>query len=98
MIAVYRMFGIPNRDSMGVFIIENVLLTLKFAVPAVFIAWGAVTLLPILGVGGLSIEVPLWAPFAAIGIILLAEVIVAVIAVRRLLRMPPAKLASKYDF
>jgi hypothetical protein len=57
-----------------------------------------VTLLPILGVGGLSIEVPLWAPFAAIGIILLAEVIVAVIAVRRLLRMPPAKLASKYDF
>lgn len=98
MIAVYRMLGIPNRDSMGVFIIENVLLTLKFAVPAVFIAWGAVTLLPILGVGGLSIEVPLWAPFAAIGIILLAEVIVAVIAVRRLLRMPPAKLASKYDF
>lgn len=98
MIAVYRMLGIPRRDSIGVFILENILLTLKFAVPAVLLAWAVVTLLPILGVGGLSIEIPVWVPFATIAGIIIVEVAVAVIAVLRLLGMPPAKLASKYDF
>lgn len=98
MIAVYRMLGIPGRDSMGVFILENILLTLEFAVPAVFLAWGVVTLLPILGVGGLSISIPLWIPFATIAAMVVLEIAVAALAMIRLLRMPPAKLAAKYDF
>jgi len=54
--------------------------------------------LPLLGVGGLSLRIPLWVAFATLGFIILAEAVVAVIAVVRLLTMPPAKLAAKYDF
>ena len=98
MIAVYRMLGIPGRDSVGVFILENLLLTVRFAVPAVFLAWAVVSLLPVLGVGGLSVTVPLWAPFAVLGILLAAGVVIAAAAVMRLTAMPPAGLAAKYDF
>ncbi|MBO4384512.1 MAG: ATP-binding cassette domain-containing protein [Clostridia bacterium] len=98
MIAVNRMLGIPGRDSMGVFIFENILLALKYSVPTVFLAWGVVTLLPILEVGGLNISIPLWVPFATVAAIVIAEVVVAMLAVLRLLKLPPAKLAAKYDF
>ena len=98
LIAVYRMLGIPGRDTASVFVLENVLMALKFALPAIFLAWGVVTVLPMLGVGGLSLRIPLWVAFATLGFIILAEAVVAVIAVVRLLTMPPAKLAAKYDF
>ena len=98
MIAVYRMLGIPGRDSMGLFILENLLLTLKFAVPTVLLAWAAAELLPLLGVGELSISIPVWVPFVTILAIAAAQVLVAVLAVLPLIGMPPAKLAAKYDF
>lgn len=98
MIAVYRMLGIPGRDSAAVFILENVLLALKYALPAIFLTWAVITVLPMLGVGGLSITIPLWVPFAALAVIIAAEIAVALIATARLLKMPPAKLAAKYDF
>lgn len=98
LIAVYRMLGIPGRDSMGVFILENLLLTLQFAVPTVLLAWAAVTLLPVLGVGGLSISIPLWVPFVTLAVIAAAELAVAILAVLRLIGMPPARLAATYDF
>ena len=97
MIAVYRLLGIPGRDAAAIFIAENILLTLKFALPAVFLAWAAVTLLPLLGVGSLSISIPLWVPAAVLGIMIAAEIVVAVLPVLRLLALPPARLASKYD-
>ena len=98
MVAVYRMLGIPGRDTMGVFIWENIMLTLKFAVPTVLLAWAGIAVLPMLGVGGLSISIPLWVPFVTIAAILAAETVVAILAVFRLIGMPPAKLAAKYDF
>ena len=98
MIAVYRMLGIPGRSAASVFILENILMALKYALPTLFIAWAVVTVLPLLGVGGLSIKIPFWVPFASLAFIIAAEVVVAVIAVLRLLTMPPAKLAAKYDY
>ena len=98
MIAVYRMLGIPGRDSMSVFILESVLITLKFAVPTVFIAWSAVKILELLGLEILSLSIPLWVPFLTVAAIVVTEVIVAVIAVLPIIKMPPAKIASKCDF
>lgn len=98
MISVYRLLGLPARDSIGVFILENVLLTLKYVVPTVFIVWAAVTVLPYFGVDIIPISIPLWVPFATVGVILVIQIVSAVISVVRLLVIPPAKLASKYDF
>ncbi|MBP5224620.1 MAG: ATP-binding cassette domain-containing protein [Lachnospiraceae bacterium] len=98
MIAVYRLLGIPGRDAVGVFVLENLMMTLKYAVPAVFLSWGVITLFPVLGIGALQIEIPLWVPFATLSVIVLAQLAVAVLPVLRLLRMPPAKLAAMHDF
>ena len=98
MIAVYRMLGIPGRDLVGLFILENLLLTLRFAVPTVLLAWAAAELLPLLGVGELSVSIPVWIPLVTILGIAAAQVIVAVLTVCPLIGMPPAKLAAKYDF
>jgi ABC-type lipoprotein export system ATPase subunit len=98
MIGVYRLLGIPGRDSLAIFILESVVLTFKYVVPTVFLVWAAAAILPLTGIASFPISIPLWAPFAAIGVILVIELIVAVIAVARLLVMPPAKLAAKYDF
>ena len=98
MIAVYRMLGIPGRDSVGVFVLESIMLTLRYAVPTVFIAWAVVTVLPLMGMDWLEISIPLWVPFLTVAAIVAADVIVAVLAVIRLIGMPPAQLASKTDF
>ena len=98
MIAVYRMLGIPGRDSVGVFVLESIMLTLRYAVPTVFTAWAVVTVLPLMGMDWLEISIPLWVPFLTVAAIVAADVIVAVLAVIRLIGMPPAQLASKTDF
>ncbi|MBQ5341704.1 MAG: hypothetical protein J6W57_06870, partial [Oscillospiraceae bacterium] len=81
-----------------VFVLESIMLTLRYAVPTVFIAWAAVTVLPLMGKDWLEISIPLWVPFLTVAAIVAADVIVAVLAVIRLIGMPPAQLASKTDF
>ena len=98
MIAVYRMLGIPGSDSMTVFILESILITLKFAAPTVFLAWSVVAVLKMLGLELFSISIPLWIPFVTVSAIVALEILVAVIAVLPLIGMPPAKLAAKSDF
>lgn len=98
MIAVYRMLGIPGYDVMGIFILENIMLTLKYAAPTVFIGWAAVALLNLLGMGGLFMSIPLWIPFVTLAAIIAAQVVLAVLSVIRLIGMPPAKLAARYDY
>ena len=98
MISVYRMLGIPGRDSVGVFVLESIMLTLRYAVPAVFIAWAAVNVLPLMGMDWITVRIPLWVPFLTLAAIVAADVAVAVLAVIRLTWMPPAQLASRTDF
>ncbi|MBQ9910591.1 MAG: ATP-binding cassette domain-containing protein [Lachnospiraceae bacterium] len=98
MITVYRLLGIPGRDAVAVFVLENLLMTLKYALPTVFLAWTVVTLLPVLGVSAVTIEIPAWMAFATLGLVALMQTIVAVLPVLRLLKLPPARLAGLHDF
>lgn len=95
LIAVYRLLGIPGRDSIAIFILENLIMTLKYALPAILLSYAVVNLLPLLGVGGLTISVSLRVAFLTFGIIVAAEIILAIIATVRLTLMPPAKLAVR---
>ena len=97
MLAVYRLLGIPRRKAVAVFALESVLSCLLVAVPVTVLTWlvlyvGANT--PELGWPLLlPADVAAWALLA----ILVYHVLVSVAPLGKLLRLPPAQLAAKFD-
>ena len=99
LIAVYRLLGIPKRNLLTIFAIESLLLTLKYALPtvlAVFIGFRIMASVEMLAASALLF--PLWAAGLTLGAIALFRLLVATLPVLRLLHLPPARLAAKYDF
>lgn len=98
MLAVYRLLGIPGRKLMGIFAMESFLSTLTTALPAALGTWAVIALLRWLP----SIQLDLLLPWqAALGVYLAVAVFhlaVTLLPLARLLRLPPARLAAKYDF
>lgn len=97
MIAVYRLLGIPGRKLATVFSLESFQIFLRTTLPVSLLVWGMLTVLA----GIDSIEVPLYLTWKAAGIgalgILLFHMLVSVVPLYRLLRLPPARLAAKFD-
>ena len=94
MLAVYRLLGVPARKAVGIFAIESVLMTLTTALPAAAAVWAVVGLL------GDKVEVLLpWqaAVWVYVGVAVF-HLLVSILPMLRLLRLPPARLAAKYDF
>ena len=97
MLAVYRLLGIPRRKAVAVFALESVLSCLLVAVTVTVLTWlvlyvGANTTelgWPLL----LPADVAAWALLA----ILVYHVLVSVAPLGKLLRLPPAQLAAKFD-
>ncbi len=91
-VAVYRLLGVPKRALVFVFGVESIVLTVKFAVPTVLAVFLAIYFaLP-------SMLFPAWAAGVTLAAIFAVRLLLAVIPVLRLLSLPPAKLAAKYDF
>ncbi len=96
MLSVYRLLGIPGRKAVTIFMIESVLGSLTTALPAALGTW---LVLAILGQFGISNMV---LPFGVallvyLGIVLF-HLLVTWLPMRGLLKLPPARLAAKYDF
>ena len=98
LLAVYRLLGIPGGKLMGIFALESGLLYLYSAAPAALVTWAAVTVLS--GIEDLPFSMLLpWQAAALTALaILLYHLAVTLLPLRRLLRLPPARLAAKYDF
>ncbi len=98
LVAVYRLLGIPKRSLVTVFALESLFSTLKFAVPTVLITCLTVQLTS--RVEGLDTGMifPLWAAGVTLLAITVVRLIISTLPVLRLLRQPPARLATKYDF
>lgn len=98
MLSVYRLLGIPNSKSVGIFLIEGFLSTLPTALPAAAATWGVMALLRYFP----SLEFDMLFPGQAAVLVYLAilvfQLLVSVLPLIRLLRLPPAQLAAKYDF
>lgn len=98
MICVYRLLGIPKRKLMGVFATEAALIFLTTTLPT-----GVLTYLTIAVLSALpSVEISLLLPWQAAALVTLAvglcRLLLSVLPLLRLLRQPPARLASKFDF
>ncbi len=98
MVAVYRLLGIPKRKLLSIFSIECILLSLRSSLPASVLTYIVITVLTALPEIGVDMILPVEAAAAVYGIIVVFHLIVTAIPLLRLLSLPPARLATKYDF
>ena len=94
MLAVYRLLGVPPRKTMGIFAIESLLTTLTTVLPSAAAVWIIIHALEEKVQVLLPWKTALWV-YAGVAAF---HLIVSILPMLRLLRLPPARLAAKYDF
>ena len=97
MAAVYRLLGIPGRKLGTIFALESLLLVLMGVVPPAALMWLAVTALSGLPSARVSLLLPWHAAAAVCAAIALFYLLAVLLPLGRLLRLPPARLAAKFD-
>ena len=96
MLSVYRLLGIPGSKAVGIFMIESFLGSLNTALPAAVLTWLVLAILRQFEATNLLLSFG-----TALGVyafIAVFQLIVTWLPMRGLLRLPPARLAAKYDF
>ncbi len=97
MIAVYRLLGIPGRQLLLIFAMESVLLSLISALPAAAVTWLVLTVMTKLPSLAFEMILPVAAAAAAYGLLLVFHLAASLLPVGKLLKLPPAVLAARYD-
>ena len=98
MMAVYRLLGIPKRKLAMIFAQEAVILSLSTALPVSAAAWLIITLLGKIESLDFAMILPWQAALTVYGLVLCYHMLVALLPLWKLLHMPPAQLAAKYDY
>ena len=98
MLAVYRLLGIPNRKMAAIFCLESLLSTVTTALPVTAAAWAVLQVLGLFPALGVNLLFPWPAACLVFAAIAAFHLLVTVLPLYRLLRLPPAQLAAKYDF
>ena len=97
MIAVYRLLGLPGRKLIGIFAMETLLSSLYCIVPATTLTWIVIAVMNRIEDLHFSMTLP-WQAALIVGCcIILYYLLVSLLPVQRLLKLPPARLAAKYD-
>ena len=93
-----RLLGIKKRALLSIFCIESTLLTIRYSLPTILAVW---LFINIAGnsemLSALSMVYPIWAAAMTLVAILVFELVISVLPTLRLLALPPARLAAKYD-
>lgn len=97
MMSVYRLLGLPGRKLAGIFALESFLLSLVSVLPAVALTWLTVWVLNLLTDLNFHMILPWQAGVAVYLAVAGYFLLVSLLPVFRLLRLPPARLAAKYD-
>jgi hypothetical protein len=98
MLAVYRLLGIPGRKLRSIFLLEALLASMQTALPVAVLSWIVFRVLDSIEELSIQMIMPWYAGAAVYGGILLYHLLVAVLPLGKLLRLPPAQLAAKYDY
>ena len=97
MLAVYRLLGIPGGKLAVLFAMESGYMFLTGSLPAAGITWLVMTVLTNVEDLAFFMILPWQAAAAVAAVILAYHLAVSLIPLARLLALPPAQLASKYD-
>ena len=98
LLSVYRLLGIPKRKLSGILLLEGMLIFLYSSFPTAAVTWLVVTVLSAVEDLGFSMVLPGRAAVLVSLGILGYYLAVSLLPLWRLLRLPPAQLAAKYDF
>jgi len=96
-LGVYRMLGISKRSIVGMFACENFMITSYTSVPGVLLISLIGFALSRIEALGVDMLYPWYAMVLTILFLYTANILVGILPVLRLLRMPPAQFAAKYD-
>lgn len=96
MLSVYRLLGIPARKVTQVFAIESTLTALTTVLPVTVIVWAVLAVLKDKQI--LDLVFPWYAALLVALGILAFQLLVTILPLRKLMKLPPARLAAKYDF
>ena len=97
MIAVYRLLGIPKRKLHSIFLLEASLSAFFTIIPTAIVTSIAITLLKKIPELAINLLLPWQAVVFVSGSLLIYYALVSILPLARLLRLPPAQLAAKYD-
>jgi ABC-type lipoprotein release transport system permease subunit len=98
LVTVYRLLGISKRNLMMIFGMDSLTTTLKYSLPTIALAYGAIRLISSIEQLGTVLIYPLWGALLTLGIIAVFRLLVAILPILSLNRKPPAQLAANYDF
>ena len=98
MLSVYRLLGVPNRKTMGIFALESLVGSLMTALPAAVGTYLVLELLPYLPVSAPNMLLSFPAALGVYVAILAVHLAVSILPLQSLLKLPPAQLAAKFDF
>ena len=97
MMAVYRVLGIPRYKLLSIFSLESVLLSLLSVLPATAVTLVVAQVLNLLPSLEFSMILPWQAALLVFVAITVYHLLVSLLPAWGLLRLPPARLAGKYD-
>ena len=97
LVAVYRLLGIPGKKLHGIFLMEGIISSVGTILPTAALTWLGVFLAEKIPELESTLELPWQAAVTASCCILLYYLAVTLLPLFRLLRLPPAQLAAKYD-
>ena len=97
LVAVYRLLGIPGRKLHGIFLLESLFSSLGTVIPSALLTWAGVSILMADAETKLNLLLPWEAAAILSGVIVVYYAIVSLLPLLSLLRLPPARLAAKYD-
>ena len=96
-LGVYRLLGISKKSIIGLFALESLIITTYTSLVTVILTTVVTRFLGNIPSLGLTVIYPWYACVGTIVFIYLANVIIGVSPVVKLLKLPPAALAAKYD-
>lgn len=97
LVAVYRLLGIPGRKLYFIFMMEAFFSSLTAVIPAALLTWGSVEALHLLTTVADQILLPWYAAALTVLGIVVFFLIASVLPLMSVLRLPPARLAAKYE-
>lgn len=97
-LGVFRMLGISKYSIMGMFAYETFLITCYTSLAGAVLTYAATYVISRIPSVELEFYYP-WQLFAAtVAVIYLFNICIGILPIRKMLKLPPAQLAAKYDF
>lgn len=96
-LGVYRLLGISKHSIIGLFAVENFLITSYTSLIGVILTTAVTKFISNVPALGMEVIFPWYAFWGTVVFLYLVNMGVGVLPIRKILKLPPAQLATKYD-